>query len=413
MQITTRTRNLLLTMTAVFAPVGVANVPASKDIRRHMQILVPPGGEGRRPGTAHHDQVRSYLIEELKRSRMHPGHSGSWLQSFPSKPSSHSSRLPKSGSNVIALSHPGQKPLLILAAHYDHLGTDCARAMGRPGHRQEVCQGASDNAGGVAAVLMAVDAIRSASSQPFAVIFWDLEEYGLQGSEYFAAQPSFPLSKLRALVNLDIIGASLLPGVESTHFVIGSESGGKALTGIFTTALAAQGLQPRTMSYVFGHRRNDITSFVEKKHRFPTVFLTDGDGAGYHTPMDNMQYFRTEKTKHIALALSESGKAILARKKNFTYKAPRKLMGHYVPKSSDVATMHDMIRSIRATSAKWDPTTEEAAFLETAQSKLRWRRLWTRLIFTPGAMRELSELAQKLTSLSRTVFARAPEQWRP
>ena len=88
--------------------------------------------------------------------------------------------------------------LLVLTAHYDHLGM-----MGN----KTVFPGANDNASGVAMLLNM--AKRYSSQTPrytIAFIAFSGEESGLLGSTYFTEHPLFNLHQIKFLINFDISG---------------------------------------------------------------------------------------------------------------------------------------------------------------------------------------------------------------
>jgi Zn-dependent M28 family amino/carboxypeptidase len=87
---------------------------------------------------------------------------------------------------------------LVLCAHYDHLGS-----LGR----NTWFPGANDNASGVAMLLELAAAIVE-KPLPYSVLFvaFSGEEAGLLGSSFMAENPPVPLSKIRFLFNLDLMG---------------------------------------------------------------------------------------------------------------------------------------------------------------------------------------------------------------
>lgn len=106
------------------------------------------------------------------------------------------------GSNVVALL-PGTDPRLrdeyvLFAAHYDHLG------IGEPEDGDSIYNGFSDNAAGVAMLLAIAEAMhRAPPARSIVFLFTIGEEKGLLGSSYFAAFPTLPLGRFRAVINLD------------------------------------------------------------------------------------------------------------------------------------------------------------------------------------------------------------------
>jgi len=74
--------------------------------------------------------------------------------------------------------------------------------------KDEICNGAADNAAAVAVALSAAQNLASEIQAPVALAFWDGEERGLLGSDSFLQNPSFNLGQIVAYINLDIIGSS-------------------------------------------------------------------------------------------------------------------------------------------------------------------------------------------------------------
>ncbi|GGF02787.1 Peptidase family M28 [Chishuiella changwenlii] len=88
--------------------------------------------------------------------------------------------------------------IVVITAHYDHLGK-----VG-----ETVFPGASDNASGVA-MMLAFAKYYSKHRPQYKTVFIAFagEEAGLLGADYFVKNPLFELSKIKFLVNLDIMGA--------------------------------------------------------------------------------------------------------------------------------------------------------------------------------------------------------------
>ncbi|MCB9186283.1 MAG: M28 family peptidase [Flavobacteriales bacterium] len=104
--------------------------------------------------------------------------------------------------NVLAFVEGSQHPdkFIVFTAHYDHLGK-----MGK----DVIFRGANDNASGVAMLLNLAKHFATPEFQPsysMAFIAFAGEEPGLEGSLYYVQNPIFPLSDIRFLINLDILG---------------------------------------------------------------------------------------------------------------------------------------------------------------------------------------------------------------
>lgn len=104
-------------------------------------------------------------------------------------------------AGLIEGSDPALKnEVVVLSAHLDHIGTS------PPLNGDGVNNGALDNAGGIATTLEVARAFRESKPPRRSVLVLAVtgEEKGLLGAEYFARNPTVPLSSLVADVNLDM-----------------------------------------------------------------------------------------------------------------------------------------------------------------------------------------------------------------
>jgi hypothetical protein len=91
---------------------------------------------------------------------------------------------------------------VVLMGHWDHLGL--CRPEGAP---DRICNGAVDNASGIA-MLIEVAGRLAAGSRPardVVVLATTAEEQGLLGATHFAAHPLVPLDKIVAAINVDTV----------------------------------------------------------------------------------------------------------------------------------------------------------------------------------------------------------------
>jgi Zn-dependent M28 family amino/carboxypeptidase len=162
--------------------------------------------------------------------------------------------------NVIGLL-PGKKrpdEYVLYTAHWDHLGRCKANAKG-----DDICNGAVDNATGTAMLAAIAEANVKAGpagrSQVFLAV--TLEESGLLGSEYYAANPVYPLAKTVGGVNMD----ALSPGSPSRDFqVVGGDT--SELTRYVGAVTKAMGLTQSPESDIERgyYYRSDHFSFAKR-----------------------------------------------------------------------------------------------------------------------------------------------------
>jgi len=143
-----------------------------------------------------------------------------------------------STSNVLG-KLPGRGTLaseaVLIGGHYDHFG------IGAPVNGDSIYNGAEDNASGTAAVLTAAEAfVRSGVHTKRSLVFvgFTAEESGLLGSQAMVARSAIPLSRIAAILNLDVMN---LNGRTQDVAAVGLDQSNLRKT--FVQAAAAEGLQ--------------------------------------------------------------------------------------------------------------------------------------------------------------------------
>jgi hypothetical protein len=313
----------VLALTVLLATTAAAITPAEIDdaasrahngLRTVVKKLTGKKIAGRDNETPGSLAAQTYLIRRLRRLGRGLNGGGSDDAAF-KQPFTH---LGETGTNVLAVMPGGDlaHEYVMIGAHYDHLDSrsmpdGACFAGGEVGG--EICNGAADNASGVAATLAIAKAIKRIGPPRRSVIlaFWDAEEDQLNGSAYYAANPLVPNAAVKAYINFDIQGANLLPSVKTVSFAIGAETGGPGFEALVDQAIRAEGLQTKILTYIFGQLRSDYVNLVNAG--IPTVFFTDANNGCYHTVNDDVKYLDFKKLKrqtHIgfrtAAALTET-----------------------------------------------------------------------------------------------------------
>ena len=192
------------------------------EMRSTIAVLASDAFEGRMAGTPGGDKAASYLAERFRAAGLEPP-AGGFAQGFkvdrkPTPPPADSSKLPGgqryfidqmnrrgpfTAVNIVGKA-PGRDPdgrVIVVMAHYDHLGI--CEAEGAP---DRICNGANDNASGVAALLAVAERVaRLGLDRDVWFVATSAEEWGLLGAKAFAASPPVPLSSIIAGFNLDTI----------------------------------------------------------------------------------------------------------------------------------------------------------------------------------------------------------------
>src|SRR3954447_7603512 len=188
-----------------------ATRPTAAGLRADLQVIASDATDGRNNATAGSLATQAYLISRLK-----PIAEG--LNTAQSGDDAYKQPIP-GGTNIVGVIPGSELPneYVVVGAHYDHLGHGCFTAV----PSDTICNGATDNAAGVANTLAIADAIASERRPPrrsVILAFWDREEDGLLGSQYFIQHPLRPLSQIVGYVNFDIQGANLLPSLRNDTF---------------------------------------------------------------------------------------------------------------------------------------------------------------------------------------------------
>jgi len=251
------------------------------EITRMVQKLASDEFDGRDEGTPGSTAARQYIVEEMQRCGIQPAVGGSFEQPITTG----------DGINILGII-PGSDAAqaerhVLVSAHYDHLG-HCGG---------DICNGADDNAAGVAIMLGVGCALaENPPAKTVVIASWDAEEPPTfltqeMGSEFYAAHPVVPLEQLDVAIVLDLVGSDLWPGFED-HFYLGAESSPQVAAVLDGTSvpsgLAVQrfGLHMVEEQPLGFQPWSDYDGFRNRQR--PVLFLSNGQNKRYHTPADEL-----------------------------------------------------------------------------------------------------------------------------
>jgi Zn-dependent M28 family amino/carboxypeptidase len=162
--------------------------------------------------------------------------------------------------NVVGILPGRTRPdeYVIYTAHWDHLGRCDPDPSG-----DNICNGAVDNASGVAALIALAEAHAKAGPAARTIVFLAVtgEESGLLGSDYYAHHPVFPLARTAGGLNMDVLA---LAGDAHDMVTIGGAK--SQLDAILARAMAAEGLvaHPEPDPGAGGYYRSDHFSLAKQ-----------------------------------------------------------------------------------------------------------------------------------------------------
>lgn len=256
---------------------GCVSVPPAREdhgssrerLSAHVAFLSQPDLKGREPRTRGSRLAREYIEDRFKACNLI-----SWQQS-------QSYELPFGfGRNVVGVL-PGSdtnlsRQFVLLSAHYDHLGKKHGK----------IYRGAADNASGIAALLETARQVSQSPHRPKrSIVFaaFDCEEEMLLGSMAFTCREDVRRTNIFAVVNVDMLGRSLLDVVSNTVFIAGT----KDYPGLREQVRqfgAKDGLNVLPIGADLIGPRGDHASF--ESWGMPCLFFTCGIFRDYHEPTD-------------------------------------------------------------------------------------------------------------------------------
>ena len=185
--------------------------------------------------------------------------------------------------------------IIIIGAHYDHLGFGGPGSGSRTPDTIAIHNGADDNASGVAGIIQIAQKMANADKKPKrTVIFMSFgaEEMGLLGSKFFTENPLIDIKQIKMMLNFDMIGR-----LDSA----------KTLTigGTGTTAISEEIINRYATKYNFniqmskeGSGPSDHAAFYVKN--IPVLFFFTGIHDDYHTPADDVEKINFDGEKSVA-----------------------------------------------------------------------------------------------------------------
>jgi len=178
----------------------------------------------------------------------------------------------QASKNVIGMLPGKTRPdeTVIYSAHWDHLGR-CEPVKG-----DDICNGALDNATGVAGLIALAQAQAKAGPAERSMLFLAVtaEESGLLGSAYYAENPVFPLAMTAGGVNMD--GLNVFGPTRDVVIVGGGKS---QLETFLVRAVQDEGrvMMPEATPEKGSFYRSDHFSFA--KLGVPMVYAESGEDA--------------------------------------------------------------------------------------------------------------------------------------
>ncbi|MBZ5668083.1 MAG: M20/M25/M40 family metallo-hydrolase, partial [Acidobacteriia bacterium] len=203
-------------------------------------------------------------------------------------------------NNVLAYLPGKTDEYVIIGAHYDHLGRGNFDSLA-PSQIGQIHPGADDNASGTAGVLELARILAPQKGQlRRGILFASFagEELGLLGSAEWVKDPTRPLEKAVAMLNMDMIGR-----IKDHKVYIGGVGTGSTLKADVEQAATSSGFKIEYSPG--GYSASDHTSFVSKK--IPVLFFFSGLHSDYHKPSDTWDKIDSDSAAHLLNVVGTTG----------------------------------------------------------------------------------------------------------
>lgn len=201
---------------------------------------------------------------------------------------------------------PDADEYVVIGGHYDHLGVSIPMSrtfkdgkLAEAETQPQIHNGADDNASGIAGIIEIARLLKEKKPNRSAVfIAFTAEESGLHGSKYFVDNPTIPLDRVSAMLNLDMVGR--LDASKNEVQIFGAPSGEEF--GEFVE-VAAKKASLKTAPSPDTGGRSDHAPFIRKG--IPAMHFFSGHHPDYHKPSDDAYKINAEGGARITYMVAD------------------------------------------------------------------------------------------------------------
>jgi hypothetical protein len=303
---------------------------ATSSIKKDIMVLAHDSLTGREIGTEGELKAAAYLEDRMAQIGLLPKGTDNFRQQFfvkkstnpheSAKITSESDSAGTTGYNVIGYIDNPSDQVVIIGAHYDHLGFGGMSSLAKGS--TEIHNGADDNASGTAGLLHLAQVLsKKQLKDDILFLAFSGEEQGLWGSNYFSNNPTIDLGKVNYMINMDMIGRL-------------DTARGLAVYGTGTAPIWDDELNKTNTDSLklirkeSGKGPSDHTSFYLKD--IPVLHFFTGQHEDYHKPGDDAEkiYIEgiiqvTDMIEKIIVDLDGKEKLAFQKTKDESTNAPR------------------------------------------------------------------------------------------
>ena len=288
---------IILLFVACSVPQNQSNLSdeiSADDIAEHITFLASEELNGREAGTADEAKAANYIADLFRDFGLEPaGDDQTFFQEFTINTSilnnPHSTdttgekRLSKNVAGIVRGTGDSEE-IIILGAHYDHLGYGEFGSLYR-GDTPRIHNGADDNASGTAGLIELAQYFgKNRPATDILFLAFSGEEMGLLGSAHYVEEPTVNIDNAVAMINMDMIGR-----MEEEKLIIF----GTGTSADWEDILLVANTDSLNLDLVEdGTGASDHTSFYYQN--IPVLHYFTDTHSDYHRPSDDVEYINHE-----------------------------------------------------------------------------------------------------------------------
>jgi aminopeptidase N len=295
----------VLLLSAIAAQAVRAQAPCCDEAARLKQTvntLSAPTMEGRGPGTQGLNASAEFIRKQFREAGLKSGvEDGSFIQEFPYIPvGSGKEILLRNVIGVLQGMSSATQEVIVVGAHYDHLGYGPAFSLAEGEQKHALHPGADDNASGIAVLL---ELARYFGTREFRLrkrilfVAFSGEEEGDLGSRYYVAHPVMPLANTTTMINLDMVGR-----VRDNTIGIAGNKSGDSLDAILNVAAAGS---PLILMRGGEEYPDDSDHAPFASAAIPILYVCSGSHDDRHKPSDTADKINAKGMADVADLVSE------------------------------------------------------------------------------------------------------------